>query len=392
MVQVFNEKELQAALCAPAAEPEIIEIEVMESFSVSAQITIDGSAAIRGVKSCGTARPSSSLSSAEASVKKPVLSRAPGFSGILFVIKEGKVSFQNLTIDGGDSGAAACTSDKAPVFLLSGGSLSLEQSIVVQSAAVSGATSQSVVKQSTASQSATMQSAVIQGADSQNPRPAKSGPAASLLLQHLMCDKGAETIAAEKENLQLQKTSSHASKTTLRPSPLIRALRLHGQNPDAIGNRWRAESQDIAEIPGIAENTNAAGSLCAANSLNGDTDSLNGDTDSPSSSGAVSAASTPYADIFPSAATFIKGHKVLFSAGNSCAFPPVRHMPRAILADTGDSPVIPSQVPEKRGFIFTGWRVESLETPWTENLLQPGDRIENLSENLNLTAVWKAAD
>ena len=385
MVQVFNEKELQAALCAPAAEPEIIEIEVMGSFSVSAQITIDGSAAIRGVKSCGTARPSSSLSSAEASVKKPVLSRAPGFSGILFVIKEGKVSFQNLTIDGG---SAACASDKAPVFLLSGGSLSLEQSIVVQSAAVPSTVSQSTVSQSTVSQSV-----AVQGADSQNPRPAKSGPAASLLLQHLMCDKGAETIAAEKENLQLQKTSSHASKTTLQPSPLIRALRLHGQNPDAIGNRWRAESQDIAE------NTNAAGSLCAANSLNGDTDSLNGDTDSlngdtdsPSSSGAVSAASTPYADIFPSAATFIKGHKVLFSAGNSCAFPPVRHMPRAILADTGDSPVIPSQVPEKRGFIFAGWRVESLETPWTENLLQPGDRIENLSENLNLTAVWKAAD
>lgn len=368
MVQVFNEKELQAALCAPAAEPEIIEIEVMESFSVSAQITIDGSAAIRGVKSCGTARPSSSLSSAEASVKKPVLSRAPGFSGILFVIKEGKVSFQNLTIDGG---SAACASDKAPVFLLSGGSLSLEQSIVVQSAAVPSTVSQSTVSQSTVSQSTVSQSVAVQGADSQNPRPAKSGPAASLLLQHLMCDKGAETIAAEKENLQ--------------PSPLIRALRLHGQNPDAIGNRWRAESQDIAEIPGIGENTNAASPLCAA-------DSLSGDTDSPSSSGAVSAASTPYADIFPSAATFIKGHKVLFSAGNSCAFPPVRHMPRAILADTGDSPVIPSQVPEKRGFIFTGWRVESLETPWTENLLHPGDRIENLSENLNLTAVWKAAD
>lgn len=389
MVQVFNEKELQAALCAPAAEPEIIEIEVMGSFSVSAQITIDGSAAIRGVKSCGTARPSSSLSSAEASVKKPVLSRAPGFSGILFVIKEGKVSFQNLTIDGG---SAACASDKAPVFLLSGGSLSLEQSIVVQSAAVPSTVSQSTVSQSTVSQSTVSQSVAVQGADSQNPRPAKSGPAASLLLQHLMCDKGAETIAAEKENLQLQKTSSHASKTTLQPSPLIRALRLHGQNPDAIGNRWRAESQDIAELPGIAENTSAASPLCAADSLSGDTDSLNGDTDSPSSSGAVSAASTPYADIFPSAATFIKGHKVLFSAGNSCAFPPVRHMPRAILADTGDSPVIPSQVPEKRGFIFTGWRVESLETPWTENLLQPGDRIENLSENLNLTAVWKAAD
>lgn len=378
MVQVFNEKELQAALCAPAAEPEIIEIEVMESFSVSAQITIDGSAAIRGVKSCATACPSSSLSSAEVSAKNPVLSRAPGFSGILFVIKEGKVSFQNLTIDGGSAVCAGMrrngnSFDSAPVFLLSGGSLSLEQSAVIQSAAVSGATSQSVVKQSTASQSA-----VIQSADSQNPRPVKSGLAASLLLQHLTRSTDSETIAAEKENL--------------RSSPLIRALRLHGQNPDAIGNRWRAESQDIAELPGIAENTSAASPLCAADSLSGDTDSLNGDTDSPSSSGAVSAASTPYADIFPSAATFIKGHKVLFSAGNSCAFPPVRRMPRAILADTGDSPVIPSQVPEKRGFIFAGWRVESIETPWGENLLQPGDRIENLSENLNLTAVWKAAD